>query len=214
VQADSSVLREAPDRAAPVIQTLPRGAEVTLLGQASGGWVRVQPLDGVVPGWLRGTDLARAAPASPTPSEPTTTRTATRSPTPATSNDARSLVVDALDPLPPPALPMPEQQVAVTLEVQVVTTHQPLTVSGDQPVATPLPATLEPLANLRVQLINAFGDVLAEALTSASGAVTLSAEVAPGTALLLQLPAIGVQTAVAPGQTAVQVVLTAQEEQP
>ena len=214
VRVDSSVLREAPDRAAPAIQTLPRGAEVTLLGQASGGWVRVQPLDGVVPGWLRGTDLARAAPASPTPAGTPTRDTFTPTPIPTTSNDARSLVVDELDPLPPPALPMPEQQVAVTLEVQVVMTSVPLHARDNLPVATPLPATLEPLANLRVQLVNAFGDVLAEALTDTAGQVTLSAEVAPGTALLLQLPAIGVQATVEPEQSVVQVVLTAQEERP
>jgi hypothetical protein len=69
VSAQSTALREAPGAEAAVIQTLPQETGVTLLGQTSGAWVRVQPDGGVVPGWVYGPDL-RPAEAAPPPTTP------------------------------------------------------------------------------------------------------------------------------------------------
>jgi hypothetical protein len=44
---------------------------------------------------------------------------------------------------------------------------------------------------MRVQLINAFGDVLAEAITPDSGEVTLRRDLAPGTAVFIRIPGPG-----------------------
>jgi hypothetical protein len=61
-----------------------------------------------------------------------------------------------------------------------------------------------------VQLINAFGDLLAEAVTPSDGQLTLTTEVAPGTAVLLQLPVPGLRVAVDP--TRPDVLITIAEE--
>jgi hypothetical protein len=58
-----------------------------------------------------------------------------------------------------------------------------------------------------VQLVNAFGDVLAEAVTNPSGRVALTRELAASDALFVRLPAAGVEVAVDPRQPAITIAL-------
>ena len=55
--------------------------------------------------------------------------------------------------------------------------------------------------------MNAFGDLLVEALTSATGLVTLTTELLPDTALFVQLPAAGLRIAVDTTQPTLHIVL-------
>ncbi|NJK32165.1 MAG: hypothetical protein HC927_07020 [Deltaproteobacteria bacterium] len=68
-------------------------------------------------------------------------------------------------------------------------------------MATPTPNLSQPVAQVRVQLLNVFGDVLAEGLTDTQGLVTLSRDVQPGQALLVRMPAWGVELPLAPQQS-------------
>lgn len=211
VSAAETVLRESPSAAAPVIQSLPAEAVVTLLGQSSGGWVRVQPVDGVVPGWVRGVDLMRAAETAPTataaPAPASTLTTPDATPVPV----SHSLVVERLNPLPPPAPSAAPQRLTVALSIQVATSSAPRSRSTGQPEPTPKPADLTPVVGVRVHLVNAFGDVLTEAVTPATGRINLTTEVAAGTALFVILPATGLRTPVDLAQPSVLVVLPTEE---
>lgn len=217
VTASATVLRIAPDADAEAIQTLDAGTHVTLLGQVSGAWARVQPLEGVVFGWVYGPDLRRidedaTAQATPGTTAAPLTGTATSSPTAAsptgeTQSPAIATLVPlpritALDPapLPPPArLPARQQlTVAVTALVQrgsVIPTPPP-----GRPTPTPLPGSQRPLAGLRVQLVNIFGDLLAEAITNSDGRVQLTRDMPPLVAAHLRIPALGIDLPVDPAQ--------------
>jgi hypothetical protein len=209
VRVATTTLRAGPSPAADAILDLPAEAVVTLLGQASGAWVRVQPADSVVPGWLRGADLARlpdgsaTATVSPVGNQP--------SPAPATTTtvrpEAAPLVVTLLDPLPPPAAPPPAQRVAIAVTVRVGTTAATARPASGQPIPTPRPAEFSPLESLRVQLVTAFGDVLAEGRTDAVGQVALSAAADPGAVLFVQLPVIGLRLPVDPAQAMLTIAL-------
>jgi hypothetical protein len=56
-------------------------------------------------------------------------------------------------------------------------------------------------------LINAFGDVLAEAVTNPLGQVTLTRELAVGSTLFVRLPAAGLEVAVDPRQPGIIIAL-------
>jgi len=60
---------------------------------------------------------------------------------------------------------------------------------------------------VRVQLVNAFGDVLAEAVTGPSGRIALTRELAPSSALFVRLPTAGLEVAVDPRQSAITIAL-------
>ena len=82
----------------------------------------------------------------------------------------------------------------------------PLAVGAGMP--TPRAGGLPPLAGMRVQLVNAFGDVLAEAITPDSGEVTLRRDLAPGTAVFIRVPSPGLQVPVDTKQPASALTIT------
>jgi hypothetical protein len=53
-----------------------------------------------------------------------------------------------------------------------------------------------------VQLVTAFGDVLVEAVTPATGRVTFTRDVPADTALFVQVPALGLRTQLPPAEVA------------
>ncbi|MBC8159822.1 MAG: hypothetical protein H7Z42_01270 [Roseiflexaceae bacterium] len=59
-------------------------------------------------------------------------------------------------------------------------------------------ATGQPLAGIRLQLVDAFGQSLGEAITPASGEVRLTAATAPNTAITVFVPVAGVSAPVDP----------------
>ena len=72
---------------------------------------------------------------------------------------------------------------------------------------TPRAGGLPPLAGIRVQLVDAFGGVLAEAITPDSGEVTLRRDLAPGTAVFIRVPSPGLQVPVDLNQPASQLTI-------
>ena len=58
------------------------------------------------------------------------------------------------------------------------------------------------MAGLRVELVTAFGDVLVEAVTPATGRVTFTRDVPADTALFVQVPALGLRTQLPPAEVA------------
>jgi hypothetical protein len=95
----------------------------------------------------------------------------------------------------PASAPGAEQRISVALTVVVLQSSKAV-ISPKDP-----PSTLKPLGGVRVQLINAFGDVLTEALTPASGQVTLTRDIAVGSGVFVRLVALGTQVAVEPSTT-------------
>ena len=192
-----------PDATSPVVAVLAPDALVTLQGDSSGLWVRVTTATDVLPGWVLATQLRRVSALVPTPPAPpmaaTTTGTlsalgggAGAAPTasPATAG------VRILDPLPEPTAPPAPARISRSVTVLLVAAQgaQPTPHPGAR---TPTPSGDErPLAGLRVQLVSALGEVLAEGITPASGRVTLTRDVVPSTALLVQLPQLGLSVPV------------------
>jgi hypothetical protein len=203
VSAVSTALREAPDREAAAILTLPQESVVTLLGQASGTYVRVQPKGGVIPGWVRAADLqlldrdaAGSAP-SATPAGPargTPPGTASR-PTvgPAASGDTAPLV-SQLPTATPAIAPAAAQRMPLAVTVLVLQSSNRVISEKDPP------STLKPMTGVRVQLIDAFGDVLTEAVTPANGQVTLTRDIEADSGVYIRIPALGVQVAADPSK--------------
>lgn len=192
-----TVLRTRPDVGGEAIQTLAPETVVTLLGKYQGLWVRAQTSDAVIPGWLLATDLRRlpeggAQPAATSPQPATavaqpTMDTAEAQPSPALP----ALRVEPIEPLPQAALPEAPVRVSRSVSVTVVVATQAPVKTPTSLKATPVPQ--RPIAGVRVQLVNAFGDVLAEAVTPANGPVILTREVDDDTALFLRLPAVGIE---------------------
>ncbi|MFN8504786.1 hypothetical protein [Kouleothrix sp.] len=69
----------------------------------------------------------------------------------------------------------------------------------------------EPRANVRLVLADAFGQRLTDALTPADGRVLFTPDIAPGSALWLQLPAAGISTAIDPAAPALTITLPGEE---
>jgi hypothetical protein len=223
VIAESTALRNAPNARAAVLQELPQETMVTLQGQASGAWVRVQVTNGVLPGWVYGPDLQRlgdaaaTAAAAPSPTKAVdaapvgvgTETTAVSVPAGAASVTSRSAQptphITALQPTPAVA---PEVAQRLPLAVSVMLVNS--TPSGDNRTATPLKvgagtptpraSGMRPIVGKRVQLVNAFGDVLAEAVTPDTGEVTFTRDLDPGTAVYLRVPAVGLEVPIDPKQ--------------
>ncbi|WP_205704012.1 SH3 domain-containing protein [Candidatus Chloroploca sp. Khr17] len=202
VITEASDLHEGPRGSSAVLTSLPEGHHVTLLGQASGVWVRVQPHDLVMPGWMRGTDLRmlEAAPLPDAPAEglPPSSEEAGASPASAGSRATATAVpsslrvqaiqVVPLEPLPVarPAPPPARSSRSVTVSLRRA------------PTAANLPAAMRttdpqglPLSGVRVQVLNAFDDLLAEAVTPADGTLVFTREVDPEHAWRLRIPALG-----------------------
>lgn len=210
VHTQSTALRDAPAADATVLATLPQETIVELLGQANGVWVRVQPENGVIPGWVYGPDLRRIAvePQSATAiQQPTTTPelaiiqpdAATTQPTPALPR------ITALEPMPASAPPVPAR-IPLALSVSLAA-HAVTAAPTGRAVPTPAPGTITPLAGVRVQLITVFGDVLAEAITNSAGQISFSRDLPPGTAALLRIPALGILAPVDPATRTMSIVI-------
>jgi hypothetical protein len=168
--------------------TYPKGTTVELIGACYGGWVKVRPMGAVTPGYMWAPDLilveeagvpatsstagpvAGGAPVAPVPSG-----------TPQPSAAGSTLPVVAVEPE-PVAPETPQQRVQVSVIVQITTADE-----RGRP-------------GMRVQLTNALGDVLGEAITAPNGLVTVTGETAPGTALRMVIPALGVDMPVQNGQ--------------
>jgi hypothetical protein len=218
-------LRREPRANADLVAPLAPEQVVELRGPVIGMWVSVESATSLLPGWVLGTDLQRLPPdvaaamtARPAASVATTTAmtsgtaaaaSSTRRTTVAATSTATPPVVVAvqvLDPALPPPLPTAAPRVAIALTVQVAI--------GTPPVddarfggPTPTPDVRQPLAAVHVQLVNAFGDVLAEARTDAQGQVRLSRDVGSTDAVWVRLPAWGVDVPVDPAQTALLITL-------
>jgi len=102
--------------------------------------------------------------------------------------------------------------VPFSITVAVVATDRPPTGSNALGFATPTPDRRQPVADVRVQVVTVFGDLLAEGLTDVRGEVQLSRDVRPGDALRLRIPAWGVELPIAPDQTIL--IVTVPEEAP
>lgn len=194
VVVSSTVLRLQPSSASPLITTLAQETLVSLLGEARGLWVRVSTVDDVLPGWLIATDLRRVTAQLPTPAAPgatalLTTTAALPAGTVAPTAETAPPTVTRIEPLPPPAAAPPPTRITRSVAIQVLAAANQTrrTTSG----RTPTPSAEAGIAGVRVQLVNAFDDVLVEGITDARGSVTLTRDVLPGTALRVPLPALG-----------------------
>jgi uncharacterized protein YraI len=214
VIVDTTDLHVAPGARTEVVQALRHDQQVRLFGQAKGAWVRVQPFDSVVPGWVYAADLrplpgaisggpaitdtlalsgtATLTPTlalTPTPVAGAASPTLTAAPTAlvATAEVEPDAAVDATATAGPERAP-------VEISVDVVEAAAAPTPRPGQVAPTPAKQTGVP--GVRVQIVTVFGEVLLEAVTPANGQVTFTRDIAPDTALYAQLPALGLRTQV------------------
>jgi hypothetical protein len=210
VRSATTVLREAPDARSAAIQTLTEGTSVQLLGQASRAWVRAQPDQGVIPGWIYGPDLqlatSTALPIALGGTSPPTPATgdgrgagALGQPNP-TATPRAAPHVQRLDPLPLPPLPTPAPRTPLVVSITLLGSTGVVAVQPTPGRPTPTSTPSQRLAAIRVQLVNAFGDTLAEGVTPTSGQLTLSRDLVPGIAVFVRVPALGLQVALDPAQ--------------
>jgi hypothetical protein len=180
------------------------GTLVKLLGQSYRGWVKVQPADAVMVGWMWGPSLkaVEVAGGLPPGAHPTTTgsgsdETATAvgaapaangggglSATPIPFN--RAATIEQLDPEPLLASD-PARPVARALRIEVCTAA----LKDQRACGTAL-------AGLRVEVrLASTLAIQVQGVTDAEGKVTLSTSVPPGTRLVLSIPVLGMQAAIA-----------------
>jgi hypothetical protein len=191
VVVPETALRTQPNAESEVLEILKQEQLVTLLGQVSGTWVKVETDTGVAPGWVYAPHLQRRAvtpTADATPVLPSDG--APPMPTEDTTTGDDLIEVVALDPLEQAVAPTPSARTALTITVQVRAALPP-----DERPRTATPADTGALSGVRVQIVDAFGNLLTEALTAANGHVTLSVAVAADQALWVQLPAAGLRVA-------------------
>ena len=204
VTAESTVLRDRPDQGAAAITTLPQESIVTLLGQVSGTYVRVQPKGGVIPGWVRGADLqildrstAAGSPSATPSGSAASTPTAQATAVTAAPIGQAAPQVSTLPTATSVVAPVAAQRIPLALTVVVLQSSNRV-ISDKDP-----PSTLKPISGLRVQLVNAFGDILTEAVTPPDGQVTLTRDVEQGTAVYVRIPAMSTQIAADPAKPTV-----------
>ena len=201
---DTSLYAAAPPTDKDELAVYPEGAVVILLGQTYAGWVKVQPVDSVTPGWMFGPNLRPRTPAragdAAAPGEAgaavtgspvrgasgqgatTTAGSPGRVPT-TTAGIGRAPQITLMPPLPTPtpASSQPEAR-AATVEVCAVP-------KANEPTCT------RPLEGVRVELVRVSdGAVLFVGLTNREGRVAPSITVAPGTAVDVQIGALGLRT--------------------
>jgi hypothetical protein len=164
--------------------TYPKGASVELIGSCYGGWVKVRPAGAVTPGYMWAPNLAlveasAASAAQANPASPDSEGGAPATATPAALTTPLQVIPVAPEPVPPAAAPQREK-VSVTVTIT--------------------DADGRGRGGMRVQLANVFGDLVGEANTAQNGMVTISGDAAPGTALRVVVPALGVDVPVRNGQ--------------
>jgi hypothetical protein len=108
--------------------------------------------------------------------------------------------------LPPPP-PPPLARVSFAVLVTIVATDHPPTGGATLGFATPTPDMRQPVARVRVQLVNVFGDLLAEGLTDVAGTAQLRRDIRPSDSLHIRIPAWGVELPLAPEQTSLVVTI-------
>lgn len=207
-QRPSSLFAAAPPGSDDRIAEYPPGALVRLLGQCYRGWVKVQPVDSVTPGWMWGAHLrpealeptppaalqpgASARPAAQLPGAPTHQAGSAQPTAPALALPVAVTMTQLTpEPLPSAAPPRPAAR-QVTVEICRAPRQ------GD--------GCAQPLAGVRVDLLlAATRQVLTSNLTAADGRVTLSVSVPVGGQVLLQIPALGLELPLAPEVTALPV---------
>lgn len=226
-----TMLRREPNERATALVTLAHQTRVTLRGPVSGLWVSVETDASILPGWVRFSDLQRVTAATPSSGAVQNSAAATPNPQqsaaaapwppPPTATMARTATsagysgaqvsATMLDPVLPAPAPPPAERVPFSLTVTVVASDHPPTASSALGFATPTPDLRQPVARVRVQLLTIFGDVLAEGLTDVGGVTQLRRDMRPGDALLVRIPAWGVELPLAPNQT--HLILTIPEAQ-
>jgi hypothetical protein len=182
------------------LASYPQGAAVRLLGECYRGWVKVQPLDSVTPGWMWAPTLRpEALDAQDTEASPSGSQTphtgvqpsASQTPSQGVSSPAspnaspaatpvvleRRLEIIPLSPQAPPVL-SPSQPEGRSYTIHVCYAEQ----KGCGPF----------LRTLRVELVLAStGEVKVSGATNEQGQVTLTTSVPPGTQLVLRVPNLG-----------------------
>lgn len=222
-----TVLRREPSERSTALATLAPETLVSVRGPVSGLWVSVESAASILPGWVRFSDLRRvdaatdSAAVTPTPTvsapnsqqtgaanQPNTTPTATvagaasRPTTSGVQVAARALDLALSAPPPPPVARVP-----FAVSVTIVATDDPPMGGSTLGFATPTPDMRQPVARVRVQLVNIFGDLLAEGLTDVAGTVQLRRDIRPGDSLRVRIPAWGVELGLAPEQTSLVVTI-------
>lgn len=215
-----TVLHREPRAGSTGLATLSPETQVTVRGPVNGLWVSVESAASILPGWVLWSDLQRTTATTGSPGPLATTAGANAAPpsqvsggtatsgtpvttptrTAPTATPAVQVSVSVLDPALPPAPPPPAPRVPVVLTIMVVATDTPPTGSAVLGMATPTPDLHQPVAEVRVQLVNAFGDLLAEGRTDAQGRLRLSRDVGPRDMLHVRVPAWGVELPLAPEQ--------------
>jgi len=196
----------APPSEGDKIASYPPDALVRLLGACYRGWVKVQPADSVTPGWMWGPNLRpEALEAGPTPTAglagtpgPAASPTGTPSSPPvgATAATAARLPALVMTPLEPVSLPTAAPLLPAARAVAVAVCQADRT--GDTCDA--------PISDMRVALLlTATRQLLTSGITDANGKVTLSVSVPEGSQILLSIPALGLETALAANATEVPV---------
>lgn len=171
-----------------LLTTYPRDARVALLGACYLGWVKVQPLGSVTPGWMFAPDLTLLEGAA----APAAIATAPAGATPgasATPGTAAAPVTVKRVAAPPPPVPTPVQRQSLSITV------------------TLLDAAQAPIAGVGVGLVDAFGRALIDTITPANGQVVFTPALAPGSGVWVQVPSAGIRVVVDPAQPIVTITL-------
>ena len=201
VVAPSAVVRVLPRQDSDVLQRLGEGTQVNLTGRAWGGWVRVVTDDGVMPGWTPAQGLRLLSATSPTAGA----AGSGLAPTAATGVTTPSLEVTRLEDVPAPTPAAAPARAAISVAVTLKAAPEART--GKRTASDG-----EPLDGLRVQLVSAFGDLLAEALSANGGRVTLTRDLPGGAAVFVRMPAAGLEVPVDPREPELLIVLPAQRQ--
>jgi hypothetical protein len=224
-----TVLRREPRDGATALADLAPETSVTVRGPVSGLWVNVETEASILPGWVRWSDLRRsndgaAGPLSSTPDASTSpisqqpgvaTRTATSVSTQPTGQPGAAspeVNVTPLDPVLPEAAPSAPSRVPFTISVLVLASDRPPPVGTRYGLASPTPDRRQAVSGVRVQLVNVFGDLLAEGPTDQQGEVQLSRDVRAGDELRIRIPVWGVELTVPADRPTISI--TVPEEQP
>ena len=199
--AEPAAVYIAPDPTSAVLAELPADSLVTTSGMVSGLYAEVTGSTFVGAGWVNRRLLRLAQRPEVSDEQGVTLPNGTGQPAPNSSptqaeamptaedSSKPALNVRALEPL---ALPPPPAS-AAPVPVQLIVTVQ---TPGAQPVA-----------GVRLALANIFGDAYVENVTGPDGTAQLTAAVPPGDALVLLVPAAGVQQRVGGDTTTLLIVV-------
>lgn len=167
-----------------LLTTYPNGTEIILLGSCYIGWVKAQPAGSVTPGWMFAPDLTLIEGLTP----------------PGGSSSVATTSQDASSSASRPASARPTVSTgAAATRVQVVRAPAPTAV----PVPTSAPAQAGTMkirvqreqagvAGVAVQLVDAYGTVLSDAVSNTNGEVVFTFSVQPNTALRIHVPTVAV----------------------